>query len=93
MQNWIGVGVWIVIGVIAALFVKAVVKRPEDDTRTGTLLLVVLSAFGAVVGGMLGVGIFHLREPLALSPGGIAGAVFLALLMGFLYRWGIRGLA
>lgn len=92
MQNWIGVGVWIIIGVMAAFVMKAAVRRPEDDTASGTLLLVVLSAFGAVVGGMLGVGIFHLRDPLALSPGGIAGAIFLASLMGFLYRWGTRGL-
>ncbi|MBI4540120.1 MAG: hypothetical protein HY704_11500 [Gemmatimonadetes bacterium] len=92
MHNFIGVGVWIVIGIIAALLVKAIVKRPEDDAPSGTLLLLVLSAFGAVIGGMLGVGIFHLREPIALSRGGIGGAVFLALLMASLYRWGIRGL-
>lgn len=93
MQNFIGIGVWIAIGVVVGLLMKAVVRRPEDDQGPGTLILVFLSVFGALIGGMLGVGIFHLREPLALSSGGVGGAVFLSVFMGWLYRWGIRAWA
>ena len=53
---------------------------------------VVLGAFGAVIGGMLGVGIFEFDDPLALSAGGMGGAATFAVLMSFIYRWGIRGL-
>ena len=49
-------------------------------------------AFASVIGGMLGVGIFHLYEPLAISPGGMGAAAVFAALMTFIYRWGVRGL-
>jgi hypothetical protein len=52
----------------------------------------VLGAFGAVIGGMLGVGIFEFDEPLAISAGGMGGALAFSVLMSFVYRWGIRGL-
>ncbi|MBI4520617.1 MAG: hypothetical protein HY701_07250 [Gemmatimonadetes bacterium] len=90
IQNFIGIALWIAIGVVAGLLMKTLVRRPEDDRGSGTLVLVFLSVFGALIGGMLGVGIFHLREPLALSSGGIGGAIFLSVFMGWLYRWGIR---
>ena len=51
-----------------------------------------LGAFAAVIGGMLGVGIFHLFDPLALSAGGMAGAAVFAAMMTFIYRWGLRTL-
>jgi hypothetical protein len=51
-----------------------------------------LGAFGAVVGGMLGVGIFEFEEPLALSAGGMGSALAFSVFMSALYRWGIRGL-
>jgi hypothetical protein len=54
--------------------------------------LAVLGSFAAVIGGMLGVGLFHLYEPLAISPGGMAVAAGFAALMTWIYRWGIRGL-
>jgi hypothetical protein len=38
------------------------------------------------------VGIFHLYEPLALSPGGMGAAAVFSATMTFVYRWGIRGL-
>jgi hypothetical protein len=41
---------------------------------------------------MLGVGLFHFHEPLAMSVGGMAGAFVLAVLMTGIYRWGVRGL-
>jgi hypothetical protein len=91
MENWIGVGVWIVMGGLIGLVMKALIKRPEA-TRGHTGILLVLGAFAAVVGGMLGVGIFAFQDPLALSAGGMAGAAFLSALFTFVYRWGVRGL-
>jgi hypothetical protein len=91
MENWIGVGVWIVMGGLIALVMRAVIKRPEESPGH-VPVLVVLGAFGAVIGGMLGVGIFEFDDPLALSAGGMGGAATFAVLMSFIYRWGIRGL-
>jgi hypothetical protein len=91
MENWIGIAVWIVMGGLVGLTMKAVIKRPE--TRPGhTRILMVLGAFAAVIGGMLGVGIFAFDPPLALSVGGMGGALVLSLLFTMVYRWGIRGL-
>ena len=91
MENWIGIGVWIVMGAFIALVMRAVIKRPEESPGH-VPVLVVLGAFGAVIGGMLGVGIFEFDDPLALSAGGMGGAATFAVLMSFIYRWGIRGL-
>ena len=91
MQNWIGIGVWIVMGTIIALVMRVTIKRPEE-TPGHVPVLITIGAFGAVVGGMLGVGIFEFEDPLALSTGGMAGAAALSILMSFIYRWGIRGL-
>ena len=91
MENWIGVGVWIVMGAFIALVMRTVIRRPEE-TPGHVPVLLVIGAFGAVIGGMLGVGIFEFDEPLALSVGGMAGAATFAAVMSFIYRWGIRGL-
>ena len=91
MQNWIGIGIWIVMGAGIGLAMKAIIKRPEE-TPGHTPVLLALGAFAAVIGGMLGVGIFHLYEPLAISAGGMGVAAGFAALMTFLYRWGVRGL-
>lgn len=91
MENWIGVGIWIVMGAVIGLIVKVLVKRPEE-TPGHTPVLAVIGSFGAVVGGMLGVGIFHFFEPTALSLGGMASAAVFAAFMAWVYRWGIRGL-
>ncbi len=91
MENWIGVAVWIVIGTVVALAMKGIVKLPAT-TPGHTPLLVVLGMFGAVVGGMLGVGIAEFDHPVALSVGGMAGAVALAGFITWVYRWGIRTL-
>jgi hypothetical protein len=91
MQNWIGIGIWIAIGALIALGMKAVIKRPEE-TEGHTVVLAVLGAFGAVIGGMLGVGIIEFYDPRALSMGGMFGAVVSALFFSWLYRWGITKL-
>jgi uncharacterized membrane protein YeaQ/YmgE (transglycosylase-associated protein family) len=91
MENWIGIGIWIVMGGLIGLVMKTLVKRPEA-TPGHTRLLVILGAFAAVVGGMLGVGLFAFEDPQALTLGGMAGAAFLALLFTFIYRWGVKSL-
>jgi uncharacterized membrane protein YeaQ/YmgE (transglycosylase-associated protein family) len=89
MENWIGVAIWIVVGALVGLAMKVVIQRPEEQPGH-TLLLVILGAFGAVIGGMLGVGLFHFYDPTALSIGGMGGALVLAAIMAWTYRWGIR---
>jgi len=91
MQNWIGIGIWIVMGATVGLSMKVFIKRPEETPGHATVLAA-LGSFAAVIGGMLGVGIFHLYEPLAMSPGGMGVAFGFAAAMTFTYRWGIRGL-
>ena len=91
MQNWIGIGIWIVMGAAVGLLMKVLVKLPEE-TSGHTPILMTLGAFASVIGGMLGVGIFHLYEPLAISPGGMGAAFAFAVLCTYIYRWGVRGL-
>lgn len=91
MQNWIGIGIWIVMGAVIGLAMKVLIRRPEE-TPGHTPVLMVLGSFAAVIGGMLGVGIFHLYEPLAISPGGMGAAAAFSALMTLVYRWGIRGM-
>jgi len=91
MENWIGIGVWIVMGAVIALVMRTAIKRPEE-TPGHVPVLLLIGAFGAVIGGMLGVGIFEFDDPLALSAGGMGGAVTFSVFMSFIYRWGIRGL-
>lgn len=87
MENWIGVGIWIVLGAVIGLVVKLVVSHPNEQPGH-TALVMILGAFGAVIGGMLGVGYFHFENPVALSAGGMAGAVFLSAFLAWVYRWG-----
>lgn len=91
MENWIGIGIWIVMGGVIGLLMKGVV-RLEEETPGHTPVLAVLGAFGAVIGGMLGVGIFHFYDPVALSVGGMISAAVFAAFMAWVYRWGVRSL-
>jgi len=91
MQNWVGIAIWIVMGVVIGLTMKAIIRRPEE-TAGHAPVIAALGAFAAVIGGMLGVGTFHLYDPLAISAGGMAGAAAFSLLMTFVYRWGLRSL-
>ncbi len=91
MENWIGAAIWIVMGGAVGLSMKVVVKHP-DETPGHSVLLAVLGAFAAAIGGMLGVGIFEFDDPVALSAGGMGGALFFAALMTWVYRWGVKGL-
>ncbi len=58
----------------------------------GLLIGVHAVTLAAVVGGMLGVGLFAYLDPKALTMGGMFGAATLAVLFTFIYRWGIKGL-
>lgn len=91
MGNWIGIGIWIVIGIVIAQVIKALVSNP-DETPGHATVLAVLGAFAAVIGGMLGVGIFHFDDPLSLSLGGILSAAIFSAAMAFVYRWGVKTL-
>jgi hypothetical protein len=91
MENWIGVGIWIVLGAGIGLLMKAVTRGPAAQGGQ-TLIIALFGAFGAVVGGMLGVGFFEFGDPIALSVGGMGGAIFLAALLTWVYRWGTRAL-
>ncbi len=91
MQNWIGIAIWIVMGAAIGLMMRAVVDRPEEQPGHAPVIAA-LGAFAAVIGGMLGVGTFHLYDPLALSVGGMSGALIFSVMMTFLYRWGLRHL-
>ena len=91
MTNWIGVAIWLLLGAVIGLSMKLFVKLDEETSGHGALLAV-LGALAALIGGMLGVGIFQFYEPTALSIGGMGGAVFLAALFSFLYRWGVKAM-
>jgi ABC-type Fe3+-siderophore transport system permease subunit len=83
------VAVWIALGAVIGLAMQALVKLPS--ARPGhTAVIAVFGSFGAVIGGMLGVGILEFEDPRALSLGGMVGAVFLSVLLTWTYRWGSR---
>lgn len=92
MENWIGVGVWIVLGAVIGLAMKVKVRGPDNEQPGHVVILSILGSFSAVVGGMLGVGIFHFFDPVALSPGGMGGAIALSSLLTWTYRHGSRAL-
>ncbi len=91
MENWIGVGIWIVLGALIGLGMKLVVKLPAEQPGHA-VILVFFGSFGAVIGGMLGVGLFSFYHPSALSLGGMGGALFLAALLTWTYRWAVTSL-
>jgi len=90
MENWIGIGIWIVMGSAIGLVVRALVSRPEE-TPGHVPVLLALSSFGAVIGGMLGVGIFHFYRPTALGLWAMVSAAVFAAFIAWVYRWGTRG--
>jgi hypothetical protein len=91
MENWIAVGIWIVVGGFVGLVMRVLVALPGEQPGHAPIL-VLFGAFGAVIGGMLGVGLFHFHHPSGLSLGGMAGAVALSALLTWTYRWGVKGL-
>jgi len=80
------------VGVTRYLPAYAGLLMEAEINALSNLLEQVKHPFAAVIGGMLGVGTFHLFEPLAISPGGMAGAAIFSSLMTFTYRWGLRAL-
>lgn len=91
MTNWIGVGIWILLGGAIGLSMKLLVHLEEETSGHATLLFF-FGAFGAVIGGMLGVGLLEFDDPTALSLGGMAGAAALSAFLTFVYRWGVKRL-
>ena len=90
-NNFVGIGIWIVMGAVISFVMRILIKRPEE-TPGHVPVLVAIGVFGAVIGGMLGVGILEFDDPIAWSTGGVAGAATFSAFMSFIYRWGIRGL-
>lgn len=90
MENWIGIAIWIVMGGVIGLVVRGAMKLP-DEQPGHMVVIMVLGAFGAVIGGMLGVGIFHFYEPTALGTWAMASAALFAGFIAWVYRWGIKG--
>lgn len=92
MENWIGIAIWIVVGAVIGLAMKPLVRVDVEETSGHAVILAVLGAFAAVIGGMLGVGIFEFDHYRALALGPMLCGVGLAVLFTFIYRWGIKGL-
>lgn len=92
MENWIGVGIWIIGGGVIGLAMKAVVKIPVEETPGHSVIIFVLGAFGASIGGMLGIGLFEFFHPLSLSMGSMGGALVFSVFMTGVYRWAIGSL-
>ncbi len=90
MQYWFGCGIWFVMGLVLGFAMKVIIKR--DETPGHTPILLVLSVLAAVIGGMLGVGIFDFYRHQAISWGGMGGALVFSTAMAWVYRWGVRGL-
>ena len=90
MENWIGIAIWIILGGVIGLLMRSAISLPEERSGHATIIAV-LGAFAGVIGGMLGVGIFEFYEPRALTLGGMGGALVLAVLFTFIYRWGVKG--
>ena len=90
MENWIGIGIWIVMGGVIGLLVRSAMSLPEEQDGHA-VVITLLGVFGALIGGMLGVGIFHFYEPTSLSIGGMASAAVFAGFIAWVYRWGVRG--
>ena len=82
MEYVIGLLVWVVFGVIAAIVMRMFMPSPET---TGPLTFI-LSISGALVGGMLGVSGYVYHDPNPLRFGGLLGAFLGAFLFGWIYH-------
>jgi uncharacterized membrane protein YeaQ/YmgE (transglycosylase-associated protein family) len=77
-----GLLIWVAIGVIAALVVRAVLRGPT----TTVFLSIFFGVTGAFIGGMLGVSPYVAHDPTPLRTGAVIGAVIGATLFPFIYH-------
>jgi uncharacterized membrane protein YeaQ/YmgE (transglycosylase-associated protein family) len=78
MMSFMGILIWIIVGMISAWFVHAFMKRPDSKVLADQLL----GAVGAIAGGLTATGILHIPDSIdGLNPVAIlaacAGAVVL----------------
>lgn len=76
-----GIVLWIAIGIGAGLLFRTFYRGPT----TTVFLALCFGAFGALVGGMLGVAGYVTHDPSPLRFGGLLGAVLGAVLFSFIY--------
>lgn len=79
----IGFAVWIAIGIAAGFATFAFYRGPT----TTQLMSITLGAFGAFIGGMLGMSPYIHHAPLPLRFGGILGALMGAIFFTITYHF------
>jgi uncharacterized membrane protein YeaQ/YmgE (transglycosylase-associated protein family) len=70
MEFIVGFAVWIALGLLGGFVIYFFYRGPE----TTQLMTLVLSSFGAFIGGMLGMSPYIHHAPLPLRLGGLIGA-------------------
>ncbi|MEX1182720.1 MAG: hypothetical protein WEF86_05760 [Gemmatimonadota bacterium] len=80
---FIGLAVWVAIGVIVGLVMNAAYRGPE----TTPLMTVVFGFFGAIIGGMLAMSAYIFHDPAPLRFGGLLGATLGASFFTFVYHF------
>jgi uncharacterized membrane protein YeaQ/YmgE (transglycosylase-associated protein family) len=83
MEFIIGFAVWIALGLLGG-FVMYFFYRGPETTQTMTL---VLSSFGAFIGGMLGMSPYIHHAPMPLRLGGLIGATLGAFGFALIYHF------
>lgn len=82
MTYVIGLLIWLVVGIVAAVVLRVLYKGPT----TTVALAQFFAICGAFVGGMLGVSPYVTHDPSPLRFGGLLGAVLGALLFSYAYN-------
>ena len=82
MEYVIGLLIWVVFGVIAAVVMRMFMPSPE----TTAPLSFILAISGALVGGMLGVSAYVYHDPFPTRFGGLLGALLGAFLFAWIYH-------
>ncbi|HEX6133908.1 MAG TPA: hypothetical protein VFZ24_08090 [Longimicrobiales bacterium] len=83
MEFAMGFAVWITLGVLAGFVMFFFYRGPQ----TTQLMSIVLSVFGAFIGGMLGMSPYMHHEPLPLRFGGLLGATMGAFGFALIYHF------
>ena len=74
--------IWLALGIVAGLVLRAVYQGPT----TTAFLSIFFGVTGAFIGGMLGVAPYVTHDPTPLRTGALIGAVIGALLFPFIYH-------
>lgn len=78
--------IWLVFAVIAAVFVRTLLRAPG----TSGVLTVIFAVFGAFIGGMLGTSAYVFHDPYPTRAGALIGAMAGALLFSWMYHFVAR---